>query len=125
MRLFPSLRPPVGSVDMLPHTNYEAIKSALEDEFDFMMHDAVVLECTPKGTSKATGIAWLCDYLGIAKEDTYAIGDSINDLEMLQSVGHGIAMGNGTQVAKDAAEYVTTDIHEDGIYNALKHYGLI
>ena len=30
-----------------------------------------------------------------------------------------------TQVAKDAAEYVTTDIHEDGIMNALKHYGLI
>ena len=65
------------------------------------------------------------EYLGINKEDTYAIGDSINDLEMLQCVGHGIAMGNATQVAKDVAEYVTTDIHEDGIYNALKHYGLI
>ena len=90
-----------------------------------MMHDDVVLECTPKGTSKATGIDWLCKYLGIAKEDTYGIGDSINDLDMLQYVGHGIAMGNGTQVAKEAAEYVTTDIHEDGIYNALKHYRLI
>ncbi len=113
------------SADVLPYTNYEAIKSALEDKFDFMMHDDVVLECTPKGTSKATGIDWLCMHLGIAKEDTYGIGDSINDLDMLQYVGHGIAMGNGTQVAKDVAEYVTTDIHEDGIYNALKHYGLI
>lgn len=113
------------SADVLEDTNYEAIKSALEDEFDFMMHDNVVLECTPKGTSKATGIAWLCDYLGIAIEDTYGIGDSINDLDMLQFVGHGIAMGDGTQVAKDAAEYVTTPLHADGIYNALKHYGLI
>ena len=113
------------SADVLPYTNYEAIRSALEDEFDFMMHDDVVLECTPKGTSKATGIDWLCKHLGVAREDTYGIGDSINDLDMLQYVGHGIAMGNGTQVAKDAAEYVTTDIHEDGIYNALKHYGLI
>lgn len=113
------------SADVLPYTNYEAIKTELENEFDFMMHDDVVLECTPKGTSKATGIDWLCKYLGIAKEDTYGIGDSINDLDMLQYVGHGIAMGNGTQVAKDAAEYVTTDIHEDGIYNALKHYRLI
>ena len=113
------------SADVLPYTNYEAIKTELENEFDFMMHDDVVLECTPKGTSKATGIDWLCKYLGIAKEDTYGIGDSINDLDMLQYVGHGIAMGNGTQVAKEAAEYVTTDIHEDGIYNALKHYRLI
>lgn len=113
------------SADVLPYTNFAAVKTALENEFDFMMHDEVVLECTPKGTSKATGIAWLCEYLGISHEDTYAIGDSINDLEMLKCVGHGIAMGNGTQVAKDAAEYVTTDIHEDGIYHALQHYHLI
>lgn len=113
------------SADVLPDTNYEAIKAELEDEFDFMMHDDVVLECSPKGTSKATGIEWLCNHLGIAMEDTYAIGDSVNDLDMLQFVEHGIAMGNGTQVAKDAAEYVTTDIHENGIENALKHYGLI
>ena len=113
------------SADVLPDTNYKAIKSALEDEFDFMMHDNVVLECTPKGTSKATGIEWLCKYLGVAKEDTYGIGDSINDLEMLQCVGHGIAMGDGTQAAKDVAEYVTTPLWEDGIYHALQHYGLI
>ena len=90
-----------------------------------MMHDNVVLECTPKGTSKATGIEWLCKHLGVAKEDTYGIGDSINDLEMLQCVGHGIAMGDGTQAAKDVAEYVTTPLWEDGIYHALQHYGLI
>ena len=73
----------------------------------------------------STIFEWLCKHLGVSREDTYGIGDSINDLEMLQCVGHGIAMGNATQVAKDAAEYVTTDIHEDGIMNALKHYGLI
>ena len=79
----------------------------------------------PKGTSKATGIAWLCQYLGVPVADTYGVGDSVNDLDMLQFVGHGIAMGNGTDVAKKAAEYVTADIHEDGIYRAMQHYGLI
>ena len=64
-------------------------------------------------------------HMGIAREDTYAIGDSVNDLDMLAFVGHGIAMGNATQVAKDAAEYITTSLHEEGIYTALKHYGLI
>lgn len=113
------------SADVLSDTDYEAIKGELEEEFDFMMHDSVVVECTPKGTSKATGIAWLCQHLGIAVEDTYGIGDSVNDLDMLQFVGHGIAMGNGSQAAKDAAEYVTAPLHEDGIMKALEHYGLI
>lgn len=113
------------SADVLSDTDYEAIKGALENEFDFMMHDSVVLECIPKGTSKATGIAWLCEYLQVAVEDTYGIGDSVNDLDMLQFVGHGIAMGNGSQAAKDAAEYVTAPLHENGIRKALEHYGLI
>jgi Cof subfamily protein (haloacid dehalogenase superfamily) len=106
-------------------TNYPAVEEALSDRFDFMNHGDGIIEAVPKGTSKATGIAWLCEHLGIAIEDTYALGDSINDLEMLSFVGHSIAMGNASQAAKDAAEYVTTHIHEDGVYNALKHYNLI
>ena len=57
--------------------------------------------------------------------DTYALGDSVNDLEMLQTVGHGIAMGNATDVVKKAAEYVTDSLFEAGVYNALSHYDLI
>lgn len=106
-------------------TNYPAVEEALSDRFDFMNHGDGIIEAVPKGTSKATGIAWLCEHLGIAIEDTYALGDSINDLEMLSFVGHSIAMGNASPNAKDAAEYVTTHIHEDGVYNALKHYNLI
>lgn len=106
-------------------TNYPAVEVALSDCFDFMDHGDGIIEAVPKGTSKATGIAWLCEHLNIAKEDTYALGDSINDLEMLGFVGHSIAMGNASQIAKDAAEYVTTHIHEDGVLNALKHYNLI
>jgi hypothetical protein len=49
----------------------------------------------------------------------------VNDLDMLDFAGHGIAMGNGTAPAKEAAEYVTTDIHDDGIRRAMEHYGLI
>ena len=106
-------------------TNYPAVEMALSDRFDFMNHGDGIIEAVPKGTSKATGIEWLCKYLNIALEDTYALGDSINDLEMLSFVGHSIAMGNASQAAKDVAKYVTTHIHEDGVYNALKHYNLI
>lgn len=107
------------------YTNYDAIKESLQDTFDFMDHGDGIVEAVPTGTSKATGIKWLCDYLGVPVEETYALGDSINDLEMLQFVGHSIAMGNASQVAKDAAEYITTDIHDDGVLNGLKHYGLV
>lgn len=106
-------------------TNYPAIVEALSDRFDFMDHGGGVVEAVPVGTSKATGIAWLCEYLNISIEEVYAIGDSVNDLEMLRFAGHSIAMGNASQVAKEAAEYITTDIHEDGIWNALKHFDLI
>ena len=58
-------------------------------------------------------------------EHTYAFGDSANDLEMLSYVAHSVAMGNGTQEVKETAEYVTTGVMDDGIYNGLKHYGLI
>ena len=107
------------------NTDYDAVEKSLENRFDFMNHGDGIIEAVPKGTSKATGIAWLCEHLNVAKGDTYALGDSINDLEMLGFVGHSIAMGNASQMAKDAAEYVTSHIHEDGVLKALKHYKLI
>lgn len=93
--------------------------------YDVIIHGEDLIEIIPKGYSKAMGIEKICDMLGIDPKDTYAFGDSANDIEMLRAVGHGIAMGNGTREAKGAAEYVTTDIMEDGIKNGLLHYGLI
>ncbi len=113
------------SADVLPYTDYETVKRELGAYFDFLEHGSNVVEAVPKGTSKATGIDWLCGYLGVRREDTYAVGDSVNDLDMLSFVGHGIAMGNGSEAAKAAAEYVTSDIHEDGILRAMRHYGLL
>lgn len=117
----------VNKFSALAHenTDYERVKQSLESKFVFLEHGGGVIEAVPVGTSKATGIEWLCNYLGIEKTDTYAFGDSINDLEMLQYAGHSIAMGNASKVAKNAAEYVTCDIHENGIENALKFYDLI
>jgi Cof subfamily protein (haloacid dehalogenase superfamily) len=113
------------SGDVLPTTDYARVKQELGADFDFLEHESNVVEIIPKGSSKATGIAWLCDYLGVDRDDTYAVGDSINDLDMLLYAGHGIAMGNATAPAKEAAEFVTTDIHDDGILRAMEHYGLI
>ena len=81
-------------------------------------------ELTPKGISKGTGIRELIELIGGSMEDTYAFGDSDNDIEMLKACAVGTAMGNASDMVKQAADYVTADIEEDGIYLALKHFGL-
>ena len=113
------------SADVIDGTDYERVKAEFADDFLILEHVENVVEFVPKGTSKATGIKWLCNHLDIPLDETYAIGDSVNDLEMLESVGHGIAMGNSMPPVKEIAEYVTSDISDDGVKNALKHYGLI
>lgn len=110
---------------VLNGADFNEVKDAFGASFDVIRHSEELLEIVPAGHSKATGIKRVCETLEIAQENTYAFGDSANDIEMLQLVAHGIAMGNGSEAVKEAAEYVTTDIHEDGIYNGLKYYDLI
>ena len=61
----------------------------------------------------------------MAKEKKICIEPIRETTMVVKLVGDSIAMGNASMAAKEKAEYVTTHIHEDGIYNALKHYGLI
>ncbi len=112
------------SID-LKGANLELALEELQEEFDVIVHSDWLIEILPKGYSKATGIERICKLLDIKQTDTYAFGDSPNDLEMLAYVAHGIAMGNASKETKQVAEFVTTDIMEDGIQVGLKHYGLI
>ncbi|WP_274649315.1 Cof-type HAD-IIB family hydrolase [Paenibacillus humicola] len=91
----------------------------------FVRWHPVSMDVMPKDGSKAAGIARFMERLGIGIDDVYAFGDYYNDLEMLQFVGHGIAMGGAPDEVKRAAKYVTTDVTEDGILNGLKQVGLL
>ena len=82
-------------------------------------------EIVPAGFSKGKGIDLLREKLGAGKDDCYAFGDSSNDLAMLQSAGHSIAMGNAEEKIKAACSYVTDRPENDGIEKAMKHFGLI
>lgn len=82
-------------------------------------------EMNNAGITKASGIDEYLAYVGGSIEDTIAIGDSANDLEMLEHAHIAVAMGNGTDAAKKAADFVTTDVDKDGIYNAFIKLGLI
>lgn len=107
------------------HADREGCFAALAGDYTFHIHNDSVAEFVPKGFTKATGIMKVCEYLGIDRADTIAFGDSVNDLEMLEYAGTGVAMGNADERAKAKADYVTSRLHDDGIYNGLRHLGLI
>jgi len=95
------------------------------EEFDFIRWHPHAMDVINRGASKADGIRHFIEANGYRLENTYAFGDALNDLAMLQYVGTGIAMGNGRVEAKEAADYVTKSILDDGIEYGLKKMNLI
>ncbi|WP_160725608.1 HAD family hydrolase [Bacillus sp. USDA818B3_A] len=77
------------------------------------------------GINKSTAIMKVIEHFNIRKEHTFAYGDSLNDLEMLEYVQYGIAMGNAHEAVKKVADDVTESHDQNGIYNSFKKYGLI
>ncbi|MGD8189519.1 Cof-type HAD-IIB family hydrolase [Brevibacillus ginsengisoli] len=95
------------------------------DHFQFIRWHPLAVDVLPVGGSKAKGIEVLVNQLGIKSEDVYAFGDGLNDLEMLRSVANSVAMGNASDVVKQAAKYVTKDVDEHGIAHGLELVGLL
>jgi Cof subfamily protein (haloacid dehalogenase superfamily) len=93
--------------------------------FNFVRWHPYSVDVLPSGGSKAEGIKQLIKRLDFELEDVYAFGDGLNDIEMLEAVGTGIAMGNGTAEAKKHANIITTDVDNNGIWNGLKELKLI
>lgn len=83
------------------------------------------LDITTRGGLKEEGIKVFQEKLGIDIDDVIAIGDGYNDISMLDYVTHSIAMGNAYDEVKEHASFVTTDISNDGLYNAFLQFGLI
>lgn len=94
-------------------------------ELDPISHNPYVVEMIPRGYGKGVGIEKLCAMIGHDMADTVAFGDGRNDLGMFAVCGESVCMGNGTPDAKAAAGYVTTELENDGVWNACKHLGLI
>ncbi len=72
-----------------------------------------------KGINKGVGVKKVIEYLGIDLEDTYGFGDGINDLEMLQSVGHPVIVDNCVDGLRHFGFEETDDVLDDGFYNYL------
>jgi len=83
------------------------------------------VDVIPSSSGKGTAIAKILAHFGLDASQAMAFGDSQNDLEMLQTVGFGIAMGNATAQLKAVADDVCGAVSEDGIYHYCVDHGLI
>lgn len=97
----------------------------LLDECSITSWNDTGIDIMPKEGGKATGIKTFISKNGFERSETMAFGDGENDIEMLKYVGTGVAMGNASDEVKAAADYVTDSVDDDGIANALRHFGLI
>lgn len=108
------------------------VPPARQHEVEELMTDCIVTrwcdlfcDVVPASSSKPAGVRATMEHFGMADAETIAFGDGGNDATMLQYCTVGVAMGNGTDEAKAAADYVTTNVEDDGIVRALRHFGLI
>lgn len=74
---------------------------------------------------KGRAVKRVCEYLGVPLNASVAIGDSMNDKEMLETAGLSICMGNGSEALKRLADDVCPSVREDGIYHAFRKHQLI
>jgi HAD superfamily hydrolase (TIGR01484 family) len=82
------------------------------------------VDFTLAGVDKASGIARVGQILGVNPTNMVAVGDSYNDLPMLEACGFSVAMGNAPPEVKDAAEFVAPSVAEDGLAVAINEYVL-
>lgn len=90
------------------------IVSSWDDNFEIMK----------KGSSKGQAVKALAEYLGINKDDVMCIGDSENDLSMIEYAGIGVAMGNAIEKVKKEADYITDTNVNDGVAKAIKKFAI-
>lgn len=113
---------------------YDISRADCHEVYQLMVYDPEIYlprilplkyDILPQNGGKQIGIPAMAAHYGIRNDEILVFGDGPNDVDMLRDVGFGVAMGNGCAKAKAAANYVTTDVDDDGIYRALKELGVI
>ncbi|MBU4690613.1 HAD-IIB family hydrolase [Mycoplasma sp. ES3157-GEN-MYC] len=94
-----------GSTDNILN-EYTHFSKVLGNKYEVKYTNKVYLDINAKNINKWTGLSYVCSLANVRSENVIAFGDSGNDVEMITHAGIGIAMGNATQEAKDAADLI-------------------
>ena len=111
----PSLKLVIRHAVVTPAEIFDALGALDQSGFEATLSGAPFVEVMAEGVTKATGLAHLCDRLGIDRSEVLAFGDALNDVEMLRWAGRGVAMANAEPEALAAADEVAPSNAEDGV----------
>lgn len=108
---------------------FQEPKAVLEQEFQLYLQEPdqygfINGELVNRKFDKGKGVQKVCNYLNIPVKDTIGFGDSMNDEEMLKTVGLSICMANGSEKTKSLADDICPSVTEDGMYQGFLKYGL-
>ena len=114
---------------------YQIMSGGREDEYPAFLRDVQnakiaawwdrAVDIIPADSGKGAGIERVLAYYHLKKEEALAFGDGNNDIEMLQAVGVGVAMGNASDELKAVADDICGHAAEDGVYHYCVGHGLI
>lgn len=114
---------------------YQIMVGSRESEFDALVQGTTgvkiavswerAVDIIPAASGKGKAIGKILEHFNLKPEQAMAFGDSYNDMEMLQTVGTGVAMGNAPEELKAVADDVCAPVSRDGIYHYCVEKGLI
>lgn len=123
---------PIYKVVIMARENsqLDECKALLEKDFSFVIQDVPAHGCVNgelvnRKFDKGKGVRLISEHLGIPIEDTIGFGDSMNDLEMIETVGVSVCMANGSEKLKEISDMVCPSVTEDGIAKAFADLKLI
>ncbi len=122
-----AVREPVVKVLMLKEPAIlEKVEAKLQREFSgslsVMRSKPFFLEFTEEGITKGSSLSYLLKRIGMSRDEVIAIGDSGNDLSMIQFAGLGVAMGNASKAIKEQADLVTDTNMNDGVAKVVDEF---
>lgn len=100
----------------------EEMCGELPMEYGYTRYTDMSVEIVNRKATKANGVKFLAEYLGITMEEVLAVGDHKNDCEMLETAGMGAAVANAIPDAKKSARYVCGKDHLEGVMEAVEHF---
>lgn len=110
----------IGDIDVLDveHMSKKVIKAGTEE----ILVEYCYTEITNRNVNKWTALEYIMEQEKIKREEVIAIGDNVNDKEMIENAGLGVVMGNSSPQMKEMADIVVSDNNSDGIVEAVERF---
>jgi Cof subfamily protein (haloacid dehalogenase superfamily) len=112
----------LGPIDMI-----DDLAQLVREEFPWVAvvrSDPELIQITDANVSKAAALQFVAESYSVPMEKVMAIGDALNDVEMLRAAGIAIAMDNAHTTVKEAAHWVAPSNNDHGVHAALVKFGL-